>query len=106
MKKSDLARLLEVSHRQASKYVSGENQPKIEALIALGKLFDVAIDDLILLDLSKQEGRPFGAGAADKGEDVDAQTRELNKLLRLRLAQVEAAVKELSPERARELGIE
>jgi transcriptional regulator with XRE-family HTH domain len=106
MKKSDLARILEVSHRQATKYVSGENQPKIDALVTLGELFDVAIDDLILVDLSKNTGRQFGEGAADRGEDVDAQTKELNKLLRLRLAQVEAALKKENPGLAEELGIE
>lgn len=106
MKKSDLARLLEVSHRQASKYVAGENQPRIEALIMIGKHFDVAIDDLILVDLSKGEGRKFGEGAADAATDVDAQTQELNRLLRLRLQRVEQALKERDPGLAAKLGIE
>jgi transcriptional regulator with XRE-family HTH domain len=106
MKKSDLARILEVSHRQATKYVSGENQPKIEALIILGELFDIAIDDLILVDLSKNSGRRFGEGAADKGPDVEEQTKELNRLLRLRLERVEAAIKKDNPDLAAELGIE
>jgi transcriptional regulator with XRE-family HTH domain len=106
MKKSDLARVLEVSHRQATKYVSGENQPKIEALIALGELFDVAIDDLIMVDLSKSAGRRFGEGAADKGPDIDEQTIELNKLLRLRIAELERNLKASDPDLAKELGIE
>jgi transcriptional regulator with XRE-family HTH domain len=106
LKKSDLARVLDVSHTQATKIVNGVNQPKIEYLIQLGELFDVAIDDLILVDLSKSDGRRFGDGAADRGEDVDAQTKELNKLLRLRLERVEQALKKDNPDLAKELGIE
>jgi transcriptional regulator with XRE-family HTH domain len=106
MKKADLARLLEVSPQQVAKYVAGDNQPRIEYLVKLGEHFDIAIDDLILVDLSKGEGRKFGDGAADSGIDVDAQTKELNKLLRQRVQQVEAALKRSDPELARELGIE
>jgi transcriptional regulator with XRE-family HTH domain len=106
LKKSDLARVLDISHTQATKIVNGVNQPKIEYLIQLGELFDVAIDDLILVDLSKNSGRRFGEGAADKGPDVEEQTKELNRLLRLRLERVEAAIKKDNPGLAAELGIE
>lgn len=78
----------------------------MEVLVALAQLFDIAIDDLVLADLTKEAPRKFGEGAADEGESVDAQTRELNKLLRLRLAQVEKALKEENPDLAEELGIE
>jgi transcriptional regulator with XRE-family HTH domain len=104
LKRKDLSEALKISYNQTGKYLSGENQPKIDGLIILGKLFNVAIDDLILVDLSQEEGRKFVEAPA--GQDVDEQTRELNKLLRLRLARVEAAVKALDPERAKELGIE
>lgn len=106
MRTADLAREIKISPQQAGRYISGENQPKMESLVEIAKLFDVAIDDLILVDLSKGEGRKFGDGAADSGIDVDAQTKELNKLLRQRVQQVEAALKRSDPELARELGIE
>lgn len=106
MKKSDLARMLDVSHTQATKIVNGVNQPKIEYLVLLGRHFNVAIDDLILVDLSKGEGRKFGEGVADTGMNEDEQLRELNKLLRQRVAQVEQAIKESDPDLASELGIE
>ena len=106
MRKADLARALNVSPQQAAKYLSGDNQPRIETLVMLGELFDVAIDDMILVDLSKNTSRRFGEGAADRGPDVEEQTKELNRLLRLRLERVEAALKKDNPGLARELGIE
>jgi transcriptional regulator with XRE-family HTH domain len=106
MRIADLARELKISPQQAGKYVNGASQPKMEGLVQLGELFDVAIDDLILVDLSKRKGRRFGEGAADKGADVDEQTKELNRLLRLRLERVEAAIKKDNPGLAKELGIE
>jgi hypothetical protein len=78
----------------------------MEILIQLGELFDVAIDDLILVDLFRNTGRRFGEGSADRGTDEDEQIRELNKLLRQRVAQVEKALKESDPDLAAELGIE
>lgn len=106
LKKNFLAKELNLSPQQVGRYLSGESQPKMEGLVALGQYFDVAIDDLILVDLSSSEGRRFGQGSADRGGDVEAQTRELNKLLRLRLQQIEAALKKENPGLARELGIE
>lgn len=106
MKAVDLAKALNISPQQAGRYLNGSNQPKMETLIKLAELFDIAIDDLVLMDLSKEQPRKFGEGVADEGPDVDAQTRELNKLLRQRVAQVEAALKRENPELARELGIE
>jgi transcriptional regulator with XRE-family HTH domain len=105
-KNISLAKHLNLSPQQIGRYISGANQPKMEILVQLGELFDVAIDDLILVDLSKTTGRKFGEGAADRGEDEDKQIRELNKLLRQRVAQVEQALKESDPDLAAELGIE
>ena len=106
IRKSDLARALNVSPQQITKYLYGDNQPKIEALIIMGELFDVAIDDLFLVNLGEAKGRPFGQGAADDGKDSDEQTKELNKLLRLRVAELERNIKGLDEQRAKELGIE
>jgi transcriptional regulator with XRE-family HTH domain len=106
MKKADLARLLDVSHQQASKYVDGQNQPRIEALVVMAQHFDVALDDLVLVNLSKEAGRPFGEGTADKVQDIDEQTIELNKLLRLRIAELERNLKASDPDLAKDLGIE
>lgn len=106
MRIADLARELKISPQQAGKYANGQSQPKMEGLVQLGKLFDIAIDDLILTDLSKGEGKKFGEGGADAGNDVDEQTKELNKLLRLRVAELERNIKGLDPGRAAELGIE
>ena len=106
MRKADLARLLDVSPSQAANYIDETSNPKIEALILMGEHFDVAIDDLLLVELSKGEGRPFGDGVADVVVDPDEQLLELNKLLRLRVQQVEAALKRLDPGLAGELGIE
>ncbi|WP_368671744.1 helix-turn-helix domain-containing protein [Lewinella sp. W8] len=106
MRKADLARLLGVSNQQASKYVDGQNQPRIEALVKMAEHFNVALDDLVLVDLAKGAGRPFGEGMADQVQDADEQTRELNKLLRLRIAELERNLKATDPDLASELGIE
>lgn len=101
-----LAKELNLSPQQIGRYLNGESQPKMETLVQLGKLFDVAIDGLILVDLSKESGRPFGQGSTESAKDEDAQTLELNRLLRLRVAELERNIKRLDADRARELGIE
>jgi transcriptional regulator with XRE-family HTH domain len=106
MKVADLARELKISPQQAGRYVNGSNQPKMEVLAYLGEFFDVTIDDLVLVNLSKEPGRRFGQGSADRVSDTEEQTIELNKLLRLRIAELERNLKASDPDLAAELGIE
>lgn len=103
--RNDLADKLNVSYNQTGKYLKGVNQPKIEGLVVLGRLFNVTVDDLILLDLSKEEGRPFGAGS-ESGSTTDEQLTLVNKLLLQRVNELEREMKENNPELARDLGIE
>jgi transcriptional regulator with XRE-family HTH domain len=103
---SALSKELDVSASQVGYYMNGKSNPKLEALVKMAKLFNVAIDDLILEDLTKNTGRPYGEGVADKTDNEDEQLRELNKLLRQRVDQVEKALKESDPDLAAELGIE
>jgi transcriptional regulator with XRE-family HTH domain len=106
MRVADLAREINLTPQQVGRYVSGASQPKMEGLVQLGQLFDVAIDDLILVDLSKSTGRRYGQGAADNVSDTEEQTIELNKLLRLRIAELERNLKASDPDLAKDLGIE
>lgn len=102
---ADLARRINLSDQQVGKYVSGKNEPKIDKLGLFGKAFNVSIDDLLFTDLTQEPGRPFGEGV-ERIQDADAQTQELNRLLRLRVAELEREILALDPDRARVLGIE
>lgn len=72
----------------------------------LAENFDVALDDLVLVNLPKESGHPFGEGDADRVQDVEAQTIELNKLLRLRITELERNLTAYDPDLAKDLGIE
>lgn len=85
--------------------MSGTSWPRLDTLIELAKYFDVNLDDLILKDLTKEAGRPFGAEGEDKAT-VDATLIRMNELLEQRVKVVELALKQENPDRARELGIE
>jgi transcriptional regulator with XRE-family HTH domain len=102
---ASLAKLLNISRSQVGNYMSGASAPKIENLIQLAEFFNVNLDDLILKDLSKEVGRPFGAEGEDRAS-ADTTLDRMNKLLEQRVAQLEEEMKKSDPERARELGIE
>ncbi len=105
VKNTHFAQVLGVSGTQVGNYLRGSSVPKLESLIEVAKFFDVNLDDLILKDLSKEVGRPFGAEGEDHAS-ADATLDRMNKLLEQRVAQLEEEMKRENPERARELGIE
>lgn len=100
----DLSDKLGLSSNQISKYEKGEAQPRIEALIVLSELFDIDVSDLILKDLSREQGRPAVKMPVNEAEQEQMITA-LNDLLMKRVMQMEEEIKKLDPERARELGI-
>ncbi|MEM1323638.1 MAG: helix-turn-helix transcriptional regulator [Bacteroidota bacterium] len=100
---ANLAKELGVSSGQMSKYMSGDSTPRMETIIAVAELFDVNLHDLILLDLGKQQARPFEG--AD-GLSPDVQLEELNKLLRQRVNELEREIADRDPTLAKKLGIE
>jgi transcriptional regulator with XRE-family HTH domain len=102
---SDLGRELNISAQQAGRYVNSKNEPKLETLLKLARLFDVNLDDLILKDLSKETGRPFGAEGEDRATEDETLTR-MNKLLEQRVATLEREILRDNPGLAKELGIE
>lgn len=104
LRKSDLARALDVSPQQIGKYLKGDNQPKLEYLIELARTFDVSLDDLVLIDLTKEKARPFGAEGEDKSTLEETLIR-MNELLDQRLRIVEQALKKSDPDAADALGI-
>lgn len=102
---ANLAKLLNISRSQVGNYMSGSSVPKLEGVIELAKFFDVNIDDLLLKDLSREPGRPFGA----EGEDTagaDATLERMNELLEQRVKVLELNLKETDPELAKRLGID
>jgi transcriptional regulator with XRE-family HTH domain len=102
---AELARQLKISPQQVGRYLNGKNQPKFEMTIEIAELFNINLDDLLLKDLSKEAGRPFGAEGEDTA-DADETLARMNELLEQRLKMVEAALKRSDPEEARKLGIE
>jgi transcriptional regulator with XRE-family HTH domain len=105
MKKADLARSLDVSPQQIGKYLKGDNQPKLEYLIEIARIFDVNLDDLILKDLTKESARPFGAAGEDRASEDETLDR-MNQLLEQRVATLEREILRDNPGLASELGIE
>jgi transcriptional regulator with XRE-family HTH domain len=101
---ADLARALNISRTQAGRYVNGENEPKIETVISMSKLFDVNIDDLILKDLSKENARPFGAEGEDTASTDETLIR-MNELLEQRVKVLEREILRDNPDLAADLGI-
>lgn len=104
-KNADLARELNISPQQVSRYFSGKYEPKMETLVMFAKFFDVTVDDLILTDLTKEEGRPFGGGV-ESADSTDKQTDLVIRLLTDRVLELEEEMKRNNPELARDLGIE
>ena len=105
LKKTDVAKALNISRARFGNYTSGTSEPKFEVAIAIARYFNVNLDDLIMKDLTREDGRPFGA----EGEDVDPEDvtlARMNELLEHRLRQVEQALLRSDPDLARELGIE
>lgn len=86
--RKDLADKLNVSYNHTGKYLRGENEHGIEGLLVLGQLFNVTIEDLAILDLSKNEGRSFGGGV-EAESTPDDQLILLNKILLRRVQELE-----------------
>lgn len=101
----ELAEAIKISPQQVGRYLNESNQPKMETLVDLARLFDVTVDDLILVDLSKSEGRKFGAGV-ESAKTTDDQLTLINRLLTERVLKLEQEMKKTDPDLARELGIE
>jgi transcriptional regulator with XRE-family HTH domain len=102
--KADLAREINISPSQVKRYLEEGQQPKIELAVAIAKAFNVSLDDLVLIDLTKHKARPFGA----EGEDVattDETLVRMNELLEQRLRIVEQQLKKSDPGAAKVLGI-
>lgn len=103
LSRKDLADALDVNVAQIGKYISESSYPRFEGLLALAKLFNVNLHDLIMLDLSEEEPRAFD----EKDNDAsDERVEELNQLLRQRVRVLEREILRKDPDLARELGIE
>lgn len=100
----DLSRETKISQPSIFRYLNGERQPKIEQVIEISRALDINIDDLLLKDLTKESGRPFGAEGEDSATTDETLTR-MNELLEQRLRIVEQALLKSDPELAASLGI-
>ena len=110
IRKSHLAKEINVSAQMVGNYVSGQNQPKIETLIRIAKMFNVNIDDLLLKDLQREKFRPFTDAVSSNGQVSDRETDRIlgrvNELLERRVAELERELKRNDPDLAKDLGIE
>lgn len=102
LSRKELADSLNVKDVQIGKYIKESSYPRLEGLLTLAKIFNVSLQDLVMKDLSKEEGRPF---AGEGEEKADETVKELNELLRLRIAELERELKRNDPDLAKELGI-
>ncbi len=55
LSQSDLSEVLNVSRQAVSRWEVGDSNPSTENLIALGKLYDVPLDELVHIEESQEE---------------------------------------------------
>lgn len=102
MSRKDLADKLDVNPVQIGKYLKETSFPRVEGLITIAEIFNVNMHDLIMLDLSNEQARPFGGVEKESG---DKNIAKVNDALLNYVTVLENAIKTKDPELARELGI-
>ncbi|MCI1189875.1 helix-turn-helix domain-containing protein [Hymenobacter sp. DH14] len=70
---SDLGDKIATDYNTISRYESGKSTPKLEALTKLAQVFDVSVEELRNVDLT----RPAGLGRAEEPSDAYANSSRL-----------------------------
>lgn len=100
---TEFGELIRTSKASVSSYEQNNNQPTIETLVKMAGLFKVSIDDLLLRDLSQDGGRYQTPPEAGRVEEP--ALNDLNRLMKLRINELEREIRRHNPDLADELGI-
>jgi hypothetical protein len=73
-------------------------------LIKIAKLFDVSVDDLLFRDIA-QEGATYQMPPTS-GRVQEPSLQEMNRLMKLRINELEREIRRNDPDLADELGID
>lgn len=84
-----------------STYERGKIQPPIDVVLALSKVFNITMEDLLVRNIEK-EGLP----QTIKPEPKDETLVQMNQLMAQRIKELEREIRRHNPELAEELGIE
>ena len=104
LNQTDLGEKVGKTKEAISTYERGKNEPSIEIVFSLARLFDVAVEDLVLRDIEKDgtSGNP----APQSNEVDDDALMKINKLLEKRVITLEREIRRTNPDLADELGID
>lgn len=81
MSQEDLADVLQYSFRNISKWENGQSIPQYDILLEISKLFNISVDELMEVDLSKKNINKYKSDLLqNKNLNIDFQ-RELYKFL-------------------------
>lgn len=118
LSQNELAVELGVNMATISTYERGRSEPNLATLTQIAEFFSVSIDELILKDLSAiEETNQIASLAKDLEEGKktvdevydevgEANMAKINRLLELRVNELERAIKQDNPELAKALKIE
>lgn len=95
---------IEVGKASVSSYEKAINQPTIETLVRMAKLFRLSVDDLLFRDLTVEGFPDLPLPATGRVEEPSVL--EMNRLLKLRINELEREIRRHNPDLADELGIE
>lgn len=92
------------SHEVVSSYEKEKSFPTFETLVTLVEIFDVSLDDLVFRNIEKQG---TSGNSSPASEEAESETLiELNRLMKLRIRELEREIKVENPGLAEKLGIE
>lgn len=100
---TELGDRIEVSKASVSSYEAAVNQPTIDTLVNLAKLFKLSVDDLLFRDIANE-------GTSERPLPMLSRVEEplfedMNRLMKLRINELEREIRRHNPDLADELGI-
>ncbi|WP_170110318.1 helix-turn-helix transcriptional regulator [Flavilitoribacter nigricans] len=100
---TEFGRLIDASKGSVSSYEKAINQPTIDTLIKMAQLFEISIDDLLFRNIA-EEGIAYKTPPIP-GRVEEPSVQEMNRLLKLRINELEREIRRNNPDLADELGI-
>lgn len=101
---TEFGELIDTSKGSVSSYEKAINQPTIDTLVKIAKLFEVSLDDLLFRDIA-EEGITYPTPPSP-GKVEEPSLQEINRLMKLRINELEREIRRNNPGLADELGID
>lgn len=93
MKQSELAELINVSQAALSGYETGKFQADVSTYIAIAKVFNTTVDDVLGADEQKEPATPKDDGLSDLDRELISLLRQLSPDDRRRVGDFAAGLK-------------